>query len=146
METCRATRPPERPHDDKRLKTVLYIEDSPTNTALLRDVLADEFEGEAKLLSAPNAEIGLDVARACVPDLIVMDLHLPGMNGREAARLIKQSPAIRHIPIVSLSATGPRRAGFGGPMFEHHLPKPIDIGELVRVLRSFLSPTGSSAA
>lgn len=115
-------------------KKVLYVEDDVTNTELLREVLADEFEGEAHLLTACTAELGCDLAIAHVPDLIVMDWHLPGMSGGDAVELLAQSPRTRSIPIVSLSAGVPP-ARSGGTGREHRLRKPIDVAELVRVIR-----------
>jgi CheY-like chemotaxis protein len=125
---------------DKPLKRVLYIEDNPINTALLRAILADEFDGEAELLTAESAEAGIDVAVECAPDVILMDLQLPGMDGGEAARRLKQLPTMDRVPIISVSASGPYGVDVASAGFAQHMSKPIDVPQLIGVLRNlFLS-------
>lgn len=79
---------------------VLLVEDNPTNRKLMRDVLEIRFE----VVDAPNAEEALDRLRESTPQLILMDLQLPGMDGLTLVRRLKQDPRTQPIPIVAISA------------------------------------------
>ena len=119
--------------------TVIYIEDNPSNIAFMREVLAD-FE-RIRLLAIPTAEVGIEVVRAQLPDLVVMDINLPGMSGFEAARRLREWPETAHIPIIALTAaamSGDRkRATEAG--FRKYLTKPVKIEELLETLEGILS-------
>ena len=80
---------------------VLVVEDNPANMTLATFLL--QSAGHA-VITAANAEIGLMLARAEQPDLILMDIQLPGMDGLEATRLLKADAATRAIPVVALTA------------------------------------------
>jgi two-component system, cell cycle response regulator DivK len=80
---------------------VLIIEDNPANMTLAVFLL--QSAGHA-VLSATNAEAGLALARDERPDLILMDIQLPGMDGLEATALLKQAEATRAIPVIALTA------------------------------------------
>ena len=80
---------------------VLIVEDNPTNMTLAVFLL--QSAGHA-VLSATDAEAGLTLARAEQPDLILMDMQLPGMDGLEATALLKKDEATRGIPVVALTA------------------------------------------
>jgi CheY-like chemotaxis protein len=82
-------------------KTILIIEDNPLNMELA--VAALEI-GKYHVLQAEDAEAGIELAHAHRPDLILMDIQLPGMDGLAATRLIKADPAIGDIPVVALTA------------------------------------------
>ncbi len=118
---------------------VLYVEDNPSNIAFMEQFLSD-FE-RIQLLTAPSAEIGVDLARARKPNLVVMDLNLPGMNGLEATRLLGSDPETAHIPVVGLSAaamlTDMKRVREVG--FYRYLTKPVDVEELTRVFEEVLT-------
>lgn len=117
---------------------VVHVEDNPSNIAFMEQFLSD-FE-RITLLNAPTAEIGIELTRARQPQLVIMDLNLPGMNGLEATRLLGSDPATRHIPVVGLSAaamlTDMKRVREAG--FYRYLTKPVDIVELTRVLEEVL--------
>jgi two-component system, cell cycle response regulator DivK len=83
------------------IKTILVIEDNPVNMELVTAILEIN---DYKVLRAADAEAGIELARAHRPDLILMDVQLPGMNGLEATRLIKADEAIGEIPVVALTA------------------------------------------
>lgn len=104
---------------------ILIVEDNLVNMELATDLLeANDF----KVLQAHTAEEGLRVAREVLPDLILMDLSLPGMDGLAATRALKADPATQHIRIIALTAHAMRgdernalNAGCDG-----YLSKPID--------------------
>jgi twitching motility two-component system response regulator PilH len=79
---------------------ILIIDDSPTDTRVFSSVL--ERNGFV-VLTAGSAEEGVDMARAELPDLILMDVILPGMNGFQATRALSRDPSTQHIPIIIVS-------------------------------------------
>jgi two-component system cell cycle response regulator DivK len=80
---------------------ILIVEDNPKNLKLLRDVL--QFKGYI-ISAAETGEAGVALARAEQPALILMDVQLPGMDGREATQVLKADASTRHIPIIALTA------------------------------------------
>ena len=82
---------------------ILLIEDSPTDTAVLTRLL--EKHGHRVLASA-SAEEGIEVCKRELPDMVLMDVVLPGMNGFEATRAITREPTTRHIPVLIVSTKG----------------------------------------
>jgi CheY-like chemotaxis protein len=119
---------------------VVYVEDNPSNIAFMRDLLAD-FE-RVELLTAPTAEIGIEVVRARQPDVVIMDINLPGMSGIEASGLLKSWPETRDIPIIALSAAAMIRdaARVTGAGFYRYLTKPVQVDELTTTLEELLEP------
>ena len=124
-------------------RKVIYVEDNPSNIAFMRELM-DELPG-IDLVTAPNAEIGLELVRAHQPALVILDINLPGMSGFDAVRQLKQWPDTRDIPVIALSAAAlPRdtaRATEAG--FYRYLTKPIKIDELTAVLEEILVPAGA---
>ena len=116
---------------------VLVIEDNPVNLELVVAIL--ELEGYQSL-TAETAERGLRLAEAARPDLILMDLHLPGITGYEAARTLKTDPTTAAIPVVALTAQAMRgdeqRAREAG--CDAYLTKPLDPEALRATLRRLL--------
>jgi len=126
-----------------RCRVVVYIEDNPSNVAFMQDLLAD-FSG-VRLLTAPTAEIGLELVRAHQPDAVIMDINLPGMSGFEATRRLASWPETRNIPVVALSAAlPPPEARAPGSGFYRYLTKPVDVGELSAVLETLLAKSERS--
>ncbi len=82
---------------------ILLIEDSPTDTAVLTQLL--ERNGH-EVLASQNAEDGITVCKREVPDLVIMDVVLPGMNGFQATRALSRDPDTGHIPVVIVSTKG----------------------------------------
>jgi CheY-like chemotaxis protein len=80
--------------------TVLLVEDHPMNRKLFRDILEMQFQ----VVEAASAEAALDLLKTHFPDLILLDMQLPGMDGLTLARLLKNDPVKRDIPIIGLSA------------------------------------------
>jgi CheY-like chemotaxis protein len=108
---------------------ILVVDDNPTNLKLASDVL--EFAGY-QMLAAEDADAALAVIRQTPPDLILMDIGLPGMDGLSLTRLLKADPATRHVGIVALTAFAmkgddekAKAAGCDG-----YITKPIDTRKL----------------
>jgi PAS domain S-box-containing protein len=117
---------------------VVYIEDNPSNIAFMEDLITD-FE-RVELVTAPTAEIGIELIRARQPHLIIMDINLPGMNGFEATRRLREIPETRGIPIVALSAAAMvhDRGRVAEAGFYRYLTKPVKVDELAGVLEELL--------
>ena len=118
---------------------VLYVEDNPANLLLMQRIL-DRADG-VTLSAATDAEGGLKIAADEQPDLIIMDIGLPGMDGFEALAALKDNPVTAHLPVIALSANAlPEQIARGGEAgFADYMTKPIDILEVSAKLKSFLS-------
>lgn len=118
------------------MKTILIVEDVELNRDLLIQLLEDDY----RVLVAENGAIALERAAATRPDLILMDLSLPIMDGWEATRRLKSDPRLSSITIVALSARAMRideeRARESG--CDEFLTKPIDEAMLLRTLKKYL--------
>ncbi|WP_447529579.1 GAF domain-containing protein [Vreelandella sp. TE19] len=127
-----------RPQSGKRRFQVLYVEDNPTNQQLMQDII-DDFE-EIELQTVASAELALDILRHAVPDLVLMDIHLPGMNGYQALKALRQTPGLEAMTVVALSANAlPRDIEKGlAAGFNDYLTKPINIEKLSSMLKEFL--------
>jgi len=82
-------------------KRILIVEDHETNRRILRDLLTS---ASYELTEAVTGEEGVTLADTYRPDLILMDIQLPGLDGYEATRRIKENPALRHIPIIAVTS------------------------------------------
>lgn len=123
-----------RGHDEAAMKTILYIEDNSANIVLMESVI-DSIE-KVRLLSAPTAELGYDLARSESPDLILMDINLPGMNGIEALEKLRNTLDTSEIPVIAVSALampGDIEAG-NRAGFKQYVTKPFNIAELVKTI------------
>jgi CheY-like chemotaxis protein len=118
---------------------VLYVEDNPANVTFMRDVL-EEFEG-LELATAPTAEMGVELALARRPDVVIMDINLPGMSGMEALSRIKAEPEIASTPVIALTAAASERDRQRGIQagFYRYLTKPVQVDELLGALESVLT-------
>jgi CheY-like chemotaxis protein/two-component sensor histidine kinase len=126
--------------------TLLYVEDNPANLALVEQLIARR--GDLRLLTAIDGHLGVELARAYLPDVILMDINLPGISGFEALDILSKDPATRHIPVLALSANAmPRdvekglQAGFLG-----YLTKPIRVRELMEALDGALERAAAQSA
>jgi CheY-like chemotaxis protein len=129
--------PPEGVRSEPR-HAIVYVEDNPSNVAFMEDLLGDL--DDVKLLTAPSAELGIELVRAHRPDIVVMDINLPGMSGVEAARALASWPETRDIPVVGLSASTSARGAKPRTSdgFYRHLAKPVNVEELLGVLDELL--------
>ncbi len=117
---------------------IVYVEDNPSNIAFMRDLL-DELPS-VELLTAPTAEIGLDMIRAHLPSIVILDINLPGMSGFDALSKLREWPETRDLPVIALSAAAlPRDTHRGREAgFYRYLTKPVKIDELTAVLEEIL--------
>ena len=114
--------------------TMLYVEDNPANLTLVEQLIARR--GDLKLLTAIDAPLGIELARAYLPDVILMDINLPGISGYGALKLLRDDPATAHIPVLALSANAmPRDVEKGLEAgFFRYLTKPIRVHEFMSAL------------
>ncbi len=124
--------------------TILYVEDNPANLALIEEILASKTT--IKLLSAPNAQTGIEIARENTPNLILMDINLPGMNGLEAYKHLQSYEETQHIPVIAVSANAMdsdiKRALKIG--FHSYIVKPIRINSFLNQIREALASIASN--
>lgn len=120
-------------------RVVLYVEDNPANVTFMRDVLS-EFDG-IELVAAPTAEMGIEIARARLPDAIIMDINLPGISGLEALQVLRRDEATKDIPVIALTAAASERDRQRGLQagFFRYLTKPVKVDELVTGLEGLLA-------
>jgi signal transduction histidine kinase/CheY-like chemotaxis protein len=116
------------------MRTLLYIEDNPANLQLVEELIARR--PDLRLLSAADGNLGIELAREFLPEVILMDINLPGINGIEVMRLLRRDPATAHIPIVALSANvipSDIKKGLDAGFFRY-LTKPIVVNEFMDAL------------
>jgi PAS domain S-box-containing protein len=129
-----------------RRRTLLYVEDNPANMKLVEKLMAQR--ADIRLLGAVNGTLGVQLARDSQPDVILMDINLPGISGIEAMKILREDPATAHIPIVALSANAmPRDIEKGMEAgFFRYLTKPIRVTELMLTLDAALEFSEKSTA
>ena len=122
-------------------RLVLYVEDNPANVTFMKDLMS-AFE-QIDLLTAPTAEMGVELARGRRPELIVMDINLPGMSGIDALRALRAVPETNGIPVIALSAAASERDKERGTQagFYRYLTKPLNVDEFVMALEALLTPS-----
>jgi two-component system cell cycle response regulator DivK len=121
------------------MATILIVEDNADNMMLTEMLL--QSAGHT-VLCAVDAEAGLTLARTRIPDLVLMDIHLPGMDGLQATALLKVNEATRAIPVIALTALAMkgdeeriRAAGCDG-----YIAKPMRIQEFLTAVAGYLAP------
>ena len=119
--------------------TLLYVEDNPANLKLVEEIV--RFRPDLRLLSAPDGHLGIALAKAHLPDVILMDLNLPCVSGTDALKEIKSDPRTAHIPVIALTANAmPRDIERGlANGFYRYLTKPINIVEFTEAIDSTLA-------
>jgi PAS domain S-box-containing protein len=133
-------------HELAEQPTLLYVEDNPANLALVEQLIARR--GDLKLLTAIDAHLGIELARAYLPDVILMDINLPGMSGYGALKRLRDDPVTAHIPVLALSANAvPRDIEKGMEAgFFRYLTKPIRVHEFMDALDVALLHAASNRA
>jgi CheY-like chemotaxis protein len=114
--------------------TLLYVEDNPANMKLVEKIIARY--PDFRLLTAVDGASGIDIARVDQPDVILMDINLPGISGYEALKILLLEPATAHIPVIALSANAmPLDIEIGlNAGFFRYLTKPIKVNKLMEAL------------
>jgi CheY-like chemotaxis protein len=122
------------PQPGARLGTLLYVEDNPANLMLIEQLIARR--PDMRLLVARDGSLGIQIARASQPEVILMDINLPGISGIQALRILRADPATAHIPVIALSANAmPRDIEKGLQAgFFRYLTKPIRVDEFMQTL------------
>ena len=117
-----------------QLRTLLYVEDNPANLKLIEQLIARR--PDMRLLSATDGTRGIQLARANQPEVILMDINLPGISGIEALKILREDPETAHIPVIALSANAmPRDIEKGLQAgFFRYLTKPIRVNEFMQTL------------
>jgi len=116
------------------VRTLLYVEDNPANLMLVEQIIEDH--PHIRMLSARDGYLGIALARAHLPDVILMDINLPGISGVQALKLLRQDLTLAHIPVIALSANAMFRdieKGLSAGFFRY-LTKPIKINEFISAL------------
>jgi PAS domain S-box-containing protein len=127
-------RRPRHARDPAEKPTLLYVEDNPANLALVEQLIVRH--GHIKLLTAIDGHLGIELARAYLPDVILMDINLPGISGFGALKILNEDPATAHIPVLALSANavpGDIKKGLEAGFFRY-LTKPIRVREFMDAL------------
>lgn len=119
--------------------TILYIEDNELNMALMHHIFKKD--PGIDLIGASDAEQGIEIALTEQPDMIIMDIQLPGMDGYEALRQLRMIEDTRYIPVIAVSSYAHkadiekgRQAGF-----IHYITKPIQVKEFKRLIEQWVS-------
>jgi PAS domain S-box-containing protein len=128
------------------MRTLLYVEDNPANLMLVEDLIARR--PDIRLLTARDGDSGIEIARTSLPDVILMDINLPGISGVQALKVLAQDAATARIPVVALSANAvPRDIERGMEAgFFRYLTKPIKVDEFMDALDVALKFAESQAA
>ena len=121
-----------------RLHLLLYVEDNPANLKLIEQLIARR--PDMRMLTAQNGKDGIMLARGYFPDVILMDINLPGISGIETMKILRLDPTTAHIPIVALSANAmPSDVAKGLEAgFFRYLTKPIRVNEFLETLNEVL--------
>ena len=121
------------------LRTLLYVEDNPANLKLVQQLVARR--PDMRLLTAVNGRLGIELAHAAQPEVILMDINLPGISGTEAMQILHQDPATAHIPVIALTANAiPHDIERGlAAGFFRYLTKPIKVNEFMEALDAALA-------
>ena len=128
---------------DAPVHTLLYVEDNPANLELMEQLISRRTD--LHLLTASDGTTGIALARACLPEVILMDINLPGMSGIDAMKILRADPLTAHIPIIAVSASASvvdiargLQAGFFS-----YVTKPIRVSEFMKSLDAALESPGA---
>src|SRR5450759_804166 len=119
---------------EARLHTLLYVEDNPANLKLVEQIIARH--PDMRLLTAVNGDLGIEIARLSQPEVILMDINLPGINGFEALKILREDTTTAHIPVIAISANAMPldfERGLKAGFFRY-ITKPIKVNEFMDAL------------
>ncbi len=134
-----------QPQPGAPLRTLLYVEDNPANLKLVEQLIARR--PTLRLLTAVDGNMGIQLARAHQPEVILMDINLPGISGIEALKILHDDPVTAHIPVVALSANAMPRdieKGLAAGFFSY-LTKPIKVKEFTEAVDAALESVHAHA-
>jgi signal transduction histidine kinase/CheY-like chemotaxis protein len=119
--------------------TLLHIEDNPANLKLVEEIV--RFRADLGHMSAPDAQLGLELARLHLPQIILLDLNLPGLSGHDALGMLRSDPKTAHIPVIAVTANAmPRDIARGlAAGFFRYVTKPISVASLNEAIDSALA-------
>ena len=128
------------------LRTLLYVEDNPANLELVEQLIA--MRSDLRLISATDGSVGIDFARDLQPDVILMDINLPGISGIEALQILQRDQRTKSIPVIALSANAMTRDIEHGLQlgFFHYLTKPIRVRDFMQSLDAALAFSARTTA
>ncbi len=117
-------------------RILLYVEDNPANLKLVEQIIARH--STIRLLTAVSGSSGIEIARTSRPDVILMDINLPDINGFEALQILRLDPGTSHIPVIAISANAmPRDIAKGLKAgFFRYITKPIKLDEFIEAIRA----------
>jgi PAS domain S-box-containing protein len=127
---------------DERRRLALYVEDNPANVTFMQDLMSTV--ENIDLLTVPTAELAIELARARRPEIIIMDINLPGMSGLEALAALRADAETRDIPVIALTAAASERDKQRGVQagFSHYLTKPLRVDEFLGAVDELLAQRG----
>lgn len=133
------------PENGAKLRTLLYVEDNPANMKLIEHLIARR--PDMRLLSAVEAHTGIEIARRAQPEVILMDINLPGISGFDALKILREDPVTAHIPVIALSANAMTRDVERGMKagFFRYLTKPVKVNEFMDALEGAMEIAESLA-
>lgn len=119
-------------------QTILYVEDNPANLQLIEDII-DQIP-DLKLIATHSAITGLEIASSVKPNLIILDINMPGMDGFEALAALKDNASTKDIPVMALSADASKATIQRGleAGFIEYLSKPLDLIKFFKVLKTVI--------
>ncbi len=134
------------PRTIERKHTLLYVEDNPANMKLIAQIVARQ--PDIHLLTATNGLSGVEIARATLPDVILMDINVPGINGFESLRRLRSHLSTARIPVIALSANAMERDVSKGLKagFLRYITKPIRVNEFMEALNAALDAADGGRA
>ncbi|MCZ6668747.1 MAG: ATP-binding protein [Gammaproteobacteria bacterium] len=129
---------------DSPASTVLYVEDNPENVILMDAIISQM--GNIQMINAFNATLGFDLATSKYPDLILMDINLPGMNGIQALNQLLRTRQTKDIPVIAItSSSTPKDVEAGLEAgFKAYITKPINVPEFIRTIEKILGEVRKS--
>ena len=119
-------------------KRILYIEDNPANMRLMEQIIARN--ADYQLIKANEPVLGLEMAEKESPDLVLLDINLPGMDGFEVLEKLKTNPVTEHLPVIAVTANAMKDNITQGVEagFDDYLTKPLDVKSLLSTIANFM--------
>ena len=125
-------------HSQEKAFSVLYVEDNPSNLRLVSKII--KTRPDINLITAHTGRLGIDMAISHIPDLILLDINLPEIDGIEVLKLLKQNDITRNISVIAVTADAmPWQIEAGKDAgFDYYLTKPLDVAHFCTLLEKYL--------